>query len=270
VLTTGLTGTQLIDLLAAPEISERLGLYLGSDAHAAALSARGSTFQVTSAGQSYIVRLPRDQAHLVSLRREARIAAALQGRVSLCFPDTQVIEGLAGRPAYAIHSTIVGEPLITEHYTQSSPAARERLVTDLAGFFRQMHGIPLAQACTWMEATYETDDPAAELAPRLSKPHWFDAQAVAGMRPALGPVLDEGAWPVFEHTVSLFQALETRAEFVVFGHGDLHGYNAAVEQDDLGPRLTGALDLENTGILDLHEDFFRLSWNTCTRSCPNI
>jgi len=259
VLATGLTERELIDLLSTPEINERLGLRLGPDAHAVALSSRGRTYRVTDDEQSYIVRLPRDQAHLVSLRQEARIAAALQGRISLRFPDTRVIEASPEGPVLAIHSIIAGEPLTTDHYALSSPAARERLVVDLSRFFRQMHSIPLAQACTWMDVTYETDDPAAELAPRLGKPLWFDAQAVADMRPGLGPGLDEATWPIFEHTVTLFQALDARPEFMVFGHGDLHGYNAAVVYDDLGPRLVGAFDLENTGILDLHEDFFRLS-----------
>jgi aminoglycoside phosphotransferase (APT) family kinase protein len=214
---------------------------------------------VTDAGRRYVVRLPRDPAHLASLRQEARVAAALQGRVDLRLPDTRVVEGLAGRPAFAIHTLIAGEPLTTAHYAASSPAVRERLVADLAHFFRQMHAIPLEQACGWLGIPCQTGGPAAERAPRLGKPRWFDADAVAELRSGLVAVLDEQTRSVFEQTVACFQGLASKPEYLVFGHGDLHGYNAAVARDELGPRLAGAFDLENTGILDLHEDFFRLS-----------
>ena len=257
--TTGLTETQLIDVLTAPEVSQRLGLHLGPDAQAVALSARGNIFQVTDACQRHIVRLHRDHTHLVSLRREARIATALAGHLSLRVPDTRVIEGLSEHPIFAIHAMIPGEPLDTEHCTHARPSVRERLVADLALFFRQMHAISLDQACTWLGVDGKTDDLATELAPRYGKPLWFDAKAVQEMRPALDSVLDDTTWPIFEHTVARFEALDPKPEYMVFGHGDLHGYNAAVDQDDLGPKLAGVFDLENTGILDIHEDFFRLS-----------
>lgn len=259
MLTVNLNETQLIDLLDAPDVRQRLGLRLGPGAQAIALSARGSAFQVNSAGQSYIVRLPRDETHLVSLRQEARIATALQGRVSLRVPETQIVEGLSDTLPFAIHRMIPGEPLETDAYTQSSPAARDRLVAELAHFFRQMHSIPLSHACEWLGIPCETDDLAQKLSPRYGKPRWFDDDAITDLRSNLNSVLDENTWPVFEHTAACFQALDTRPEYMVFGHGDLHGYNAAVGQDDLGPKLIGVFDLENTGILDLHEDFFRLS-----------
>jgi aminoglycoside phosphotransferase len=246
----------LIDLLTTPEADRQLGLHLGPDARAASLSARRSTFQVSAAAESYVVRLAQDRAHLADLRREARIAAALQGRTALRLPDTRVVEG---EPAFALHKMIPGKPLTTEHFTQSAPAARERLVGDLARFFRQMHGIPLRQAGEWLDIAHEGDDLAQGLAPRCGKPLWFAPDEVAAMRPELVSVLDARTWLLFERTVAQFEALAPHPEYMVFGHGDLHGYNAAVVQDDLGPRLVGVFDLENTGILDVHEDFFRLS-----------
>jgi aminoglycoside phosphotransferase (APT) family kinase protein len=256
VVTTRLTETQLIGLLKTPEADRQLALRLGPDARATSLSDRRSTFQVSDAAQSYIVRLPQDRAHLAALCREARIAAALQGRTALRVPNTRVVEG---SPTFALHDMIPGEPLTTEHYAQSSPAAQERLVGDLARFFRQMHSIRLSQACEWLDIPIETGDPATELAPRYGKPLWFAPDEVAAMRPELVPLLDAGTWPTFERTVAQFEALGPHPEHMVFGHGDLHGYNAAVLQDELGPRLVGVFDLENTGILDIHEDFFRLS-----------
>jgi aminoglycoside phosphotransferase len=46
---------------------------------------------------------------------------------------------------------------------------------------------------------------------------------------------------------------------MVFGHGDMHGHNMAVAEDASGLRLVGAFDLGCTGIMDVHEDLFRLS-----------
>ena len=258
MFTTGLTETQLIGLLTTPAVERQLGLRLGPDARATSLSARRSTLQVSDADGSYIVRLPQDRAHLATLRREARISAALRGRTALRIPDTRLVES-PGHPPFALHRMIPGEPLTTEHYTQSTPAARERLVGDLARFFREMHSIRLSQACAWLELPVETDDLAVELAPRYGKPHWFAPDEVAAMRAGLVPVLGADAWPTFERTVAQFEALAPHPEYMVFGHGDLHGYNAAVVQDGLGPRLVGVFDLENTGLLDIHEDLFRLS-----------
>jgi aminoglycoside phosphotransferase (APT) family kinase protein len=254
-----LNEAQLIDLLTTPEVGAQLGLRLGPDARAAALSSRGSAFQVTSGDRRYVVRLSRDGAHLASLRREARIAAALQGRTALRFPNTQLWEGATGQPSLAIHTLIPGEPLVADHYTKAAPPVRERLVADLARFFRDMHAVPLERACDWLGIACETGDPAHELAPTLGKPRWFDAPSVREIRAKLGPALDGSTWPIFEQTVERFEALGARPEYMVFGHGDLHGYNVAVGEDELGARLVGVFDLENSGILDLHEDFFRLS-----------
>jgi aminoglycoside phosphotransferase (APT) family kinase protein len=254
-----MTETEIADLVATPEVQWRLGLELKPPVHAVALSARGTTYKVSSAEGLFIVRLPRDAAHLAALRREARIAAELRGQISMRVPDTQVFAELPDRPAFALHRLIPGEPLTTDHYTQSSPAARERLVADLASFFHEMHRVPLERAAGWLDVRCKTADVAAELAPILGKPAWFGSHAVAEIRARLAPILEAETRRTFEQTMRLFRALEARPEYMVFGHGDMHGYNVAIAQDDLGPRLVGVFDMECSGILDVHEDFFRLS-----------
>ena len=99
----------------------------------------------------------------------------------------------------------------------------------------------------------------SDLARVWGKPAWFNPDAVAALRPRVAPLLSaqEAAW--FEDTVRRFEALQPDPINMVFGHGDMHGYNMATVQDASGLRLVGAFDLGCTGILDIHEDLFRLS-----------
>lgn len=64
---------------------------------------------------------------------------------------------------------------------------------------------------------------------------------------------------VFENTAARFAALSVPPTDLVFGHGDLHGGNLVLVDDDLGPRVAGVLDFENASILDVNYDFGRLN-----------
>jgi hypothetical protein len=100
---------------------------------------------------------------------------------------------------------------------------------------------------------------AAQLAAAQRDHDWFGPHAVAEMRPQLEPLLDPAEAQVFEDTVRRFHAREVSPDEMAFCHGDIHGYNVAMGEDALGARIVGVFDLECTGILDIHEDFFRLS-----------
>jgi hypothetical protein len=154
---------------------------------------------------------------------------------------------------------IPGEPLTTDLYLDLVPTARDRLVGDLARFFRQTHGIPLRVVCEWLDMLYEGERTVAAWASAHKDHPWFGPDAITEMRPLLEPLLDADQGRLFEDTARRFGALETSPDHMVFGHGDIHGYNVAMGQDDLGARIVGVFDLGCTGILDLHEDFFRLS-----------
>jgi hypothetical protein len=52
---------------------------------------------------------------------------------------------------------------------------------------------------------------------------------------------------------------------MTFVHGDIHGFNLAMQPGSHGYELSGIFDLENAGALDIHEDFFRLYFIT-----PNL
>lgn len=217
---------------------------------------RSPVFELMSARGRTILRFPRDAEHLAALEKEEAVQSGLRFLVNLAMPDTRVVAGDGNRPAAAVHTRIEGEPLTGECYDGLSSAARGRLVSDLVTFFLQTHSVALPVAYGWLGI----DDAAApsELASRLGKPLWFAPAWQAEMRRRLHTRLDARMLDCLDDTVSRFLQLPARAEYLVFGHGDMHGYNMAVADDELDPRLVGVFDLENAGVLDVHEDFFRL------------
>jgi len=244
-------------VLSTPQVSRRVGHDVGANARVTRLGT--GTYQVAGSKGDFILRFPRDEAHLAMLKREEAIQRGLRARVTVIIPDTTVIADLDPSPAFAIHRMIPGQPLTSDCYAHLSPATRDRLVADLANFFRETHSVPLEVACEWLGIPFAGARTVAELAATQGKPTWFGPAAVAEMRPGLVPLLDDHQMALFEDTARRCEALETDSRLLVFGHGDLHGYNVAMADDDLGPRFAGAFDLGCAGILDVHEDFFRLS-----------
>ncbi|MCJ7737394.1 MAG: aminoglycoside phosphotransferase family protein, partial [Anaerolineae bacterium] len=177
----------------------------------------------------FIIRVASDDVHLGDLRREVRLLAGLRDWVTLRIPDTRIVEA---QTPFAIHCQIPGDPLAIEHYEESSPSLRERLAVDLATFFREAHAVPLELACAWLGEVYEGWDAAAVA---HGKPGWFGPDDVAALRQTLRPNLTDLEHAIFERTVTEFEALAICPEYMVFGHGDMHGYNVAVGEDALGP-----------------------------------
>jgi aminoglycoside phosphotransferase (APT) family kinase protein len=248
---------EVAEILSTSEIRRRLGERLGAGMRVTLLG--GNTYKAAGSGGEFVVRFPRDEAHLSMLRKEESVQRGLRDRITVLVPDTRVIDGVDGCPVFAIHRMIQGEPLESERYDHLSPEARDRLIGDLATFFWETHAIPPETACEWLGIPFDGERAVAELASIQGKPTWFGPDQVTSMRPILAPLLDDGQAALFERTVGLFEALETDPAHMVFGHGDMHGYNMAIVEDRLGPRFAGAFDLGCTGILDVHEDFFRLS-----------
>ena len=257
IFLSDLSEADAVMILCAPKVSSRLGGRVGTDVRVTLLCKR--TYKVTGSRAEYIVRFPMADADLSMLKKEERVQGGLRDRVSLLIPDTQVIDDLDGYPAFAIHKMIPGQALTSGCYADLSPEARERLVMDLVNFFYETHSIPLAVACEWLGIPFERKGTVAKLASTRGKPIWFGPEAVAEMRVRLHGLLDVHQTTLFEDTVRLFEALGTDPNNMVFGHGDMHGFNMAIGEDHLGPRLVGVFDLGCTGILDVHEDFFRLS-----------
>jgi len=254
-----LSEAEMLRLISSPEVSSRLANPPGDDIQVKALSDRKGTFAVKGSRGDFIVRLAGDEARLAALRKEASLQMGLRKWVAVRIPDTQVIDGLEGAPAFAIHRLIPGEPLTSSYLAHLLPEEYQRLVQDLMHFFNATHSIPLEQACEWLDIPFIVEETIDQLALAYGKPTWFSPQAVAEMRPILKPRLDDTLRSQFEETVSLFEALQTSTDLMVFGHGDMHGFNMAMGTDPRGASLIGVFDLGCAWILDIHEDFFRLS-----------
>ena len=244
-------------ILRAPEVidclvNNRPGDWAEDDLRVSRRSAKA--FQVTVSEGNFIVRFPSDEGELSRLRKEESVQKELRGKVHLKIPDTRVLEP-EDFPTFAIHRMIPGQPLTSDLYVHLSPGAHDRLIMDLANFFYETHGVPLAIACKWLGIQEDEE----KLAAAYGKPGWFGGETSAGMRASLATVLDAQEMKLFEEVVNLFAALPVEPGYMVFGHGDMHGFNMAIGADALGPRLVGVFDLGCTGVLDIHEDFFRLS-----------
>lgn len=253
------TQAHVLDLLARPQVRERLKGRIGHNAQVIHLG--GTAFQVSGTGGDFVLRFPQTPTQLAMLKKEERVQRGLRRRLTARIPDTTMIDDLDGCPAFAIHGMIPGQPLTTETYEGMSPPARDRFLHDLVTFFCETHRIELQTACEWLGIPFDGPDVIETLALTQGKPTWFDAGAITEMRPRLLQRLDKHERAIFEDTVRHFEALKVDPSYMAFGHGDMHGYNMALGgEDELGLKFIGAFDLGCTGIIDIHEDFFRLGF----------
>ena len=251
-LATTLCETNVLEILLSPEVNRSLGGWAGGELHVSRLSQK--VFQVSGSSGDFIIRFPNGEMERSRLKREENVVKGVKGHVSLLIPDTRVLE-IEGFPAFAVHPIIPGKPLTSEIYESLSAEAHNRLIMDLANFFYETHSTSLATACEWLGFQEDKE----ELTATYGKPGWFGGEASVAIRTGLATILNTQEMKLFDEVVNLFEALPLEPGYMVFGHGDLHGYNMAIGEDALGPKLLGVFDLGCTGILDIHEDFFRLS-----------
>jgi hypothetical protein len=207
----------------------------------------------------FVVRFAQDEAGLAGLEKEARVQRGLRERVTARLPDTRVFRGGPGFPPLAIHRLVPGQPLTTELLEGMSPPALDRLARDLVQFFAETHAVPLGLAADWLGLPPGEARAPEALAKAVGKPAWFTPCDTREIRRRLEPALAPGELALFDRTAAEMAALPVDPGWLVFGHGDLHGFNMAITWDALGAKFSGAFDLGCAGILDLHEDFFRLS-----------
>ncbi len=253
----GQSEKDVAQIVSMPAVRDRLGDRTGEIQQVTRLGS--GAYRIDGTAGAYVMRFPGDEDKLRALRREERVRRGLQRRVAVRVPDTTVIDDVEGCPVFALHSLIAGDPLETETLERQSPEGYECFVGDLVRFFCQTHAVPMDVACDWLGLPFEGERTRLELVSERGKPTWFGPEAVAEMRPRVLLLLDEGEAALLADTVRRFEALERDPAWMVFGHGDMHGYNMAVAEDAPGLRLVGVFDLECTGILDIHEDLFRLS-----------
>lgn len=219
----------------------------------------GQAYQVNTTQAAYVLRFAANAERLVDLEKEERVRRGLGSRVTAQLPEPRIIRGPGGMPPFAVHTLLPGRPLTGELLAEQSPSALDRLVDDLARFFAETHAVPLEEAADWLGLPPgPARDPQA-LAESFGKPLWFTPADAAGIRARLAPDLAAGELIFLDETAARIAALPVDPGWMVFGHGDLHGFNMAITIDGLGAKFSGAFDLGCAGILDLHEDFFRLS-----------
>jgi len=224
-----------------------------------ALEEGKNIFQASGPEGDFILRFPESRAALELLQKEARLQAGMHQRVKVQLPDTQIIEAGGLVPPFAVHRKIAGSPLTSARLAGISAVECSCLVEDLVDLFYSLHQIGLGEACSWLNMDPALGGNTQALAERFGKPLWFSPGEVSALRKKLRRKVNADERDNFEQIVRDFEYVKPEPAYMVFGHGDLHGYNMAVLEGPYGCRLNGVFDLGCSGILDIHEDFFRLS-----------
>jgi aminoglycoside phosphotransferase (APT) family kinase protein len=248
---------QVERFLARPQIKKLVAGWIGGDCRVEPLSdapERGAVYKVHSDRGVCVVRFPASEGQEAALRKESRIAQALRPLVRLALPEPAVFSAESGRPAFAVHRWIDGGPLTTEMYVHMAEEARHKLAQDLAEFLATVHSVDLAEAATW----YSHEKVEHLTPPNYGKPGWFDGNLRSRIPAVLNPRLEPNLVLAVTEIVRDFEALTVSGAELVFGHGDIHGYNLAMRPTANGYELSGVFDFELAGVQDVHEDFFRL------------
>ena len=203
-----------------------------------------------------VVRFPLDCGQASALQKEANITSHVQELVKIELPDISFFPQNEHRPALAVHRWIDGEPLTTEMYDALAETSKETLSDDIAGFLSTLHAVDLLEAARWCgitESDLAEQDPSA-----FGQPKWFDLNMRERVSQMVASSRDERVSSIAEQTLAEFERVAVTREQLVFAHGDVHGYNLAMRHAGGTYRLVGIFDFAIAGILDVHEDFFRL------------
>jgi Ser/Thr protein kinase RdoA (MazF antagonist) len=247
---------QVEQFLSRPEIEGALSRWTTGTRRVELLSDdsdKGVIYRVRSDQGGCVLRFPLDERQTAGLRQEARIAQGICPLVRIDISGTRFFPAKDGRPVHAIHQWIDGEPLTTEMYVQMAEGSKRKLAHDLAEFLVALHSVDLAEAATWY-----ADGSLAHLPPGYGKPQWFDGRLRARVPEVLNPHLEPDLILAVAETVRGFEALVVAESELALCHGDIHGFNVAMRATPRGYELGGIFDFEIAGVLDVHEDFFRL------------
>lgn len=194
-----------------------------------------------------IFKFPRHEAAEKALEREASLLRVIRPAVTMRVPELSLHRG---PPLFSRHVKIEGEHLITDVYVELSEADRERLASDLALFYAELHAL--------------------------------DAEKMksAGAGPIRRWVRPDEmlrrAWPVvpleyraeIERTVTSWRELPPDPHGETYGFFDGHGWNMAF--DCTASKLNGIYDFGDSGFGPLHQEFIYsnfISRDLTTRIC---
>lgn len=186
-------------------------------------------------GGSFVLKFAWSEQAATRVHREARVLEALAPFSDLPVPQ---LVGSSGDPVAFLTRLVGGVPLTFDDVRSASPADREALAGELAGFLARLHA-PLV-----LEAVRE--------ATPLADPH--PQGTTAAIRERLARFLDRhrarlvAGWCEWVDVV-----LDRPAPQPVLAHGDLHGYNQVWSRRPWKLQLVA--DFEAAGPADPEYDF---------------
>ena len=184
----------------------------------------------------YIAKFPQGVEAETALRREASLLAAIRPHVTIPVPALSLHEN---RVLFSLHPKLLGERLERDDYLRLSVPQRLRLASDLAGFFAELHALPVRA----MREAGAADVEWWDTRPRTLEPVWQD----------LPPAIQHAARDALEGYERL--ALDPRAD--VFGFFDAHGWNMAFDHGE--GKLNGVFDFGDAGIGPREREFVQVS-----------
>jgi hypothetical protein len=194
--------------------------------------ARGWTSFAIDVDDRLMFKFPRHEAGRAGLMREAALLAVIHPAVSLPTPNLKLIDG---PPLFSRHDKLRGGYLEPAVYAALPEAARDRLASELALFYAQLHALP--------------DEVMAAAGAGPIKPWLAPDDILARARPVLPEELHGYACA----TVEAWQALPADPFGVAYGFFDGHGWNMAFDAG--AQRLGGIYDFGDSGFGPLSQEF---------------
>lgn len=184
-----------------------------------------------------IFKFPRHAEAEERLRTEVRLLAVIRPAVTMPVPELVLHEG---PPLFSHHEKLKGEHLLAEQYGGLSEDAKQRLATEMAQFFAELHALDATAMRAAGAGPIGTWLPPDE----ILRQAW----------PLLPPELREHA----ERTVATYAVLPPDPLGITFGFFDGHGWNMAFDYAE--QRLNGLYDFGDSGFGPLHMEFIQPSW----------
>lgn len=184
-----------------------------------------------------IFKFPRHTRAEEALMVEAGVLTVIRPLVTLPVPDLVLCPG---PPMFSRHLKLAGEHLLPSHYRRLTTQARQRLASNMALFYAELHDLGAGR----MEG--------AGARPLVSWPAPDDM--LRRVWPLLSPDLRQYA----ECTIAAWQHLPPDPYGVTFGFFDGHGKNMAFDHHE--NRLNGIYDFGDSGFGPLHQEFIYSNW----------
>ncbi|HEY2049171.1 MAG TPA: aminoglycoside phosphotransferase family protein [Caulobacteraceae bacterium] len=196
------------------------------------LAPRGWDSIAVDVGNRLIFKFPRHAAAAERLRKEARLLTAIRPRLSTPVPDMTLTEG---PPLFSRHAKLAGEHLTPVAYEALSEGGRERVASQLALFYAELHALDQAEL---------TALGVGRISPWLPTPEII--------RRAL-PRLPEEIRPRAVTALDAYGRLPPDPCGETFGYFDGHGWNLAFDAER--ERLNGVYDFGDSGLGGLCQEF---------------